>query len=260
MDGFNTNEKLIKCIEEINKKFGYKIDINSFKLSDTLQFDSFNGKIFKYRILDNKEYSNVTDIVNHPIIDMIYNNVKSTIDFMENSKLIKKYEKYEILEYFIPNCSSVINKFRQIVINLNTFTIQRQTLLLAYLLYNNKVKCKFDSVFILKLNTKKLDIMPEDIIIKAKLLIISDKMNLPDLYVYFEQTLDKFRKRMHLKINKRRRSCASCLKTKPKTYLCGNCMTIHYCSVQCQKRDWKNHKLFCKNLVLVRQLKKKINH
>lgn len=33
-----------------------------------------------------------------------------------------------------------------------------------------------------------------------------------------------------------------------KLQLCGGCRTVQYCSRDCQKADWKNHKTFCKHL------------
>lgn len=33
-----------------------------------------------------------------------------------------------------------------------------------------------------------------------------------------------------------------------KTLKCGGCSQVHYCSRECQKQDWKEHKLVCKSL------------
>ncbi|KAL9598707.1 MAG: hypothetical protein Q9219_004320 [cf. Caloplaca sp. 3 TL-2023] len=46
------------------------------------------------------------------------------------------------------------------------------------------------------------------------------------------------------------KSCATCSKDQaslPKPLQrCSRCLTTHYCSVECQKTDWKIHKIFCK--------------
>lgn len=37
------------------------------------------------------------------------------------------------------------------------------------------------------------------------------------------------------------------------THVCGTCKTAHYCSTDCQKRDYTNHKPFCGNLLLTQR-------
>lgn len=43
------------------------------------------------------------------------------------------------------------------------------------------------------------------------------------------------------------RSCQVCLNTRTihKIQLCGNCKNARYCSIECQTKDWPNHKLEC---------------
>eukprot|EP00245_Coleochaete_scutata_P004217 TRINITY_DN1649_c0_g1_i2.p1 TRINITY_DN1649_c0_g1~~TRINITY_DN1649_c0_g1_i2.p1 ORF type:complete len:619 (+),score=163.32 TRINITY_DN1649_c0_g1_i2:260-1858(+) len=44
------------------------------------------------------------------------------------------------------------------------------------------------------------------------------------------------------------KQCKACLKveSKPKEWLlCSNCCSVHYCSAQCQRKDWKEHKPSC---------------
>ena len=48
--------------------------------------------------------------------------------------------------------------------------------------------------------------------------------------------------------NLKDRFCACCGKVKKKMNKCGGCKTTHYCSTDCQKKDYKNHKNFCKNI------------
>jgi hypothetical protein len=40
--------------------------------------------------------------------------------------------------------------------------------------------------------------------------------------------------------------CASC--KKPSVSKCTNCRDVFYCSKECQKRHWKEHKFSCKSL------------
>lgn len=48
----------------------------------------------------------------------------------------------------------------------------------------------------------------------------------------------------------KQKACIVCLSNIAKNMKCAVCKSdfIHYCSVKCQKKDWKNHKLFCKDL------------
>ena len=39
--------------------------------------------------------------------------------------------------------------------------------------------------------------------------------------------------------------CGQC--SKPSKTKCSRCKTIYYCGVECQKKDWKGHKKFCKS-------------
>ena len=49
-----------------------------------------------------------------------------------------------------------------------------------------------------------------------------------------------FTKQVHLQ------KCASCSKSYKTLKRCGRCKKVKYCSVACQKDDWKNHKTQCK--------------
>lgn len=40
--------------------------------------------------------------------------------------------------------------------------------------------------------------------------------------------------------------CQSCLQRMQKKFRCNGCKFIHYCSVNCQKNDWNEHKEECK--------------
>lgn len=39
--------------------------------------------------------------------------------------------------------------------------------------------------------------------------------------------------------------CKTCLKENVKLLTCGRCKSVHYCSKDCQKKDWKSHKAVC---------------
>ena len=41
--------------------------------------------------------------------------------------------------------------------------------------------------------------------------------------------------------------CLQC-KSNENLKLCGSCKKAYFCSVECQKKSWKNHKLVCKNI------------
>ena len=40
--------------------------------------------------------------------------------------------------------------------------------------------------------------------------------------------------------------CVYCKKPADNMKKCSKCRVMHYCSVDCQKADWKTHKLICK--------------
>ena len=40
-------------------------------------------------------------------------------------------------------------------------------------------------------------------------------------------------------------SCTSCRETTKKLNVCAKCQIVFYCSLECQKKDWKNHKNEC---------------
>jgi len=40
----------------------------------------------------------------------------------------------------------------------------------------------------------------------------------------------------------------SCICGVESKFICGNCKVKKYCSVNCQKEDWKEHKKICKLL------------
>ncbi len=39
--------------------------------------------------------------------------------------------------------------------------------------------------------------------------------------------------------------CAHCKEEKKKMKKCARCQVVYYCSRECQKKDWKNHKKCC---------------
>lgn len=41
---------------------------------------------------------------------------------------------------------------------------------------------------------------------------------------------------------------------KVSSHRCSGCLAVHYCSPKCQKKDWKEHKLVCKELKRIREL------
>lgn len=40
-------------------------------------------------------------------------------------------------------------------------------------------------------------------------------------------------------------SCNTCNKSDAELLKCGRCQSVHYCNRECQKLDWKNHKVVC---------------
>ena len=42
-----------------------------------------------------------------------------------------------------------------------------------------------------------------------------------------------------------KKCCATCKKEETEMKRCGRCKVVFYCSVQCQRNDWPNHKLIC---------------
>ena len=51
------------------------------------------------------------------------------------------------------------------------------------------------------------------------------------------------------------RKCNVCGLTQKQKKLkkCGSCKCVFYCSLECQKRDWKDHKKVCKTLTVYRR-------
>lgn len=47
----------------------------------------------------------------------------------------------------------------------------------------------------------------------------------------------------------KRADCAYCGKSGIKFKLCSGCKSVRYCSVACQKKDWKKHKMACSKVV-----------
>lgn len=41
------------------------------------------------------------------------------------------------------------------------------------------------------------------------------------------------------------RRCQYCFKSDEKLSKCSSCNVVHYCSKECQRRDWKTHKVYC---------------
>ena len=68
-----------------------------------------------------------------------------------------------------------------------------------------------------------------------------------------------------LSVNKMNPLCSLC-GGGIKTFWCGKCKSIKYCSIECQKEDWKRHKLVCddskkgyENRMLTKSIISKIN-
>ena len=47
--------------------------------------------------------------------------------------------------------------------------------------------------------------------------------------------------------------CDTCLKSHEKVLQCAKCQTAKYCTVDCQKRDWKHHKRYCQKMLHLQQ-------
>ena len=45
-----------------------------------------------------------------------------------------------------------------------------------------------------------------------------------------------------------RRQCKACGKIDDRNMKCRGCEVVHYCSAECQKKDWKTHKVQCKSI------------
>lgn len=50
------------------------------------------------------------------------------------------------------------------------------------------------------------------------------------------------------------RFCFTCNKTQGKLRKCGTCQAVYYCDVECQKKNWKEHKRVCNNENYIRHL------
>ncbi|CAD8117731.1 unnamed protein product [Paramecium sonneborni] len=51
-------------------------------------------------------------------------------------------------------------------------------------------------------------------------------------------------------------SCQICNKQDAELLRCSQCKSIYYCSIECQKKDWKDHKFICSEIVLKQQREK----
>ena len=52
-------------------------------------------------------------------------------------------------------------------------------------------------------------------------------------------------------------SCETC--KKPASSQCARCNSVHYCSKECQKSDWKRHKLYCEPVRKVNEIQSSKN-
>ena len=43
--------------------------------------------------------------------------------------------------------------------------------------------------------------------------------------------------------------CSTCGKVKKKMSFCSKCNHVHYCSAECQRQGWQEHKPLCKKLL-----------
>ncbi|CAD8131091.1 unnamed protein product [Paramecium sonneborni] len=51
-------------------------------------------------------------------------------------------------------------------------------------------------------------------------------------------------------------SCQVCKKQDVELSRCSQCKSIYYCSIECQKKDWKDHKFICSEILLKQQREK----
>lgn len=49
------------------------------------------------------------------------------------------------------------------------------------------------------------------------------------------------------------KKCQTCGTAKEQTFACSACKSTHYCSRECQKLDWKDHKLTCGKINVIKQ-------
>jgi hypothetical protein len=53
-------------------------------------------------------------------------------------------------------------------------------------------------------------------------------------------------------------ACATCFNHTSKLSFCANCITVSYCSRECQMKAWKSHKVKCKELMTSRKENKSL--
>lgn len=65
---------------------------------------------------------------------------------------------------------------------------------------------------------------------------------------YPDCRMNKFQKRTlrHIEKDKKCATCGEYGGEEAKLMTCSGCMLVFYCSVNCQKSDWKKHKVDCK--------------
>jgi hypothetical protein len=54
-----------------------------------------------------------------------------------------------------------------------------------------------------------------------------------------------------MQANQEIKSCKSCAVSDKELLRCTRCKEVYYCGVDCQKKDWPNHKLNCSKVSTV---------
>jgi formamidopyrimidine-DNA glycosylase len=96
----------------------------------------------------------------------------------------------------------------------------------------------------LKRPTTKLDFILIDILVQHKGKLI-DKEHINELRSYLEAHSNiEFTARMREAMPRDKEECEKCGKHAEKK--CSACSVVYYCTLACQKQDWKFHKVTCK--------------
>lgn len=73
--------------------------------------------------------------------------------------------------------------------------------------------------------------------------------NAESILLHCSERCMKFNKKRHIKDPSLEGyvGCAACRRMFKELKKCGRCKKIYYCSIECQKADWKEHKKNCKS-------------